>query len=190
MPIGRPRRIFRPALMPSVRRGIGLMAVTAVLAAGTLAAATLVWRTTGSAESHPTAAVDVMVAAPPMQVAVVDGATLRLQDRVVRLLGVEPPMPGATCTASNGTEFDCGVAATNALAALVREQPVACRTRGQDDLGRPYGECEASGTDLNRAQVAAGWARADKAVPALQSAEAQARAERRGLWALARDASR
>ena len=127
--------------------------------------------------------------AQPAQVAVVDGGTLKLNDRVVRLLGVDPPVHGISCQASNGAGFDCGAAATNALAALVRGTPVACRLSGQDELGRPYAVCEASGTDLNRAVIAAGWARADHAEPTLKRDEEIARTERRGLWAAARSAS-
>ena len=127
--------------------------------------------------------------AQPTQVAVVDAGTLRLQNRVVRLLGVEPPSRGTTCKASDGSGFDCGAAATNALAALVQLTPVACRLRGHDDMGRAYAICEASGTELNHAVIAAGWARADNLLPGLKSEEAVARAERRGLWAANRDAS-
>ena len=79
---------------------------------------------------------------------------------------------------------DCGAAATNALAALVREAPVACRITGEDGLGRPYGICQASGTELNRAVVAAGWARADRARPELKQRRSRRREPARlGVWA-------
>ena len=113
----------------------------------------------------------------------VDGGTLRLRDRVVRLQGVEPPPRGTTCGPRDGAGEDCAAAATNALAALVREAPVACRITGEDRLGRPYAICQAGGTELNRAVVAAGWARADHARPELKHAEAAARAGRLGVWA-------
>ena len=64
---------------------------------------------------------------------------------------------------------DCGAAATNALAAMVRELPVACRVTGMDGLGRPFAVCQASGTELNSAVIAAGWARADTTEPELQA---------------------
>ena len=53
----------------------------------------------------------------------------------------------------------------------------------EDRLGRPYAICRAGGTELNRAVVAAGWARADQAQPELKQAEAAARAGRLGVWA-------
>ncbi len=119
------------------------------------------------------------LAAQPAQVAVIDGGTLRIDRQVVRLLGVEPPARGESC----GSAADCGSAAANALAGLVREKPVSCALRGQDRMGRPLGACEAAGTDLNRAVVAAGWAHATGGRPDLRDAESSARAERRGLWA-------
>ena len=132
--------------------------------------------------THAANTVDVLDA-PPAQVAVVDAGTLRLQDHVVRLLGVDPPERGATCHSHDGRGFDCGAAATNAVAALIRETPVACRLNGQDDFGRAYGVCEASGTELNRAVIAAGWARADRTRPSFRRDEESARSEGRGLWA-------
>ncbi len=89
------------------------------------------------------------LSAPPAQVAVVDGGTLKLGDRVVRLLGVAPPARGTSCGAGDGAGQDCGAAATNALAAMVRDLPVACRITGVDRQGRPMGICQASGTELN-----------------------------------------
>ncbi len=124
--------------------------------------------------------------AQPAQVAVVDGATLRLRDRVVLLQGVDPPSRGVMCGPHDAPGEDCGAAATSALAALVRDAPVVCRITGADDVGRPYAICQASGTELNRAVIAAGWGHADQANPTLKQAENTARAERRGVWASAR----
>jgi endonuclease YncB( thermonuclease family) len=118
------------------------------------------------------------VSAPPTQVAVIDAGTLKLRDRVVLLQGVEPPSRGTAC----GTGNDCAVAAANALAALVREASVACRVTGADGLGRAYALCQAGGTELNRAVVAAGWARAGRGPPDLHRAEDAARAARLGVW--------
>jgi endonuclease YncB( thermonuclease family) len=107
-----------------------------------------------------------------------------VQDHVVLLLGVAPPAHGATCRSDDGTGFDCGAAASNALASLLRETPAACRLSGHDELGRPYAIYKASGTELNRAAAAAGWARSDSAQPSLKREEDAARTERRGLWAM------
>jgi endonuclease YncB( thermonuclease family) len=120
------------------------------------------------------------VSADPLLVAVVDGATLRLRDTVVRLHGVAAPARGRSCPDEQGAGYDCGAAASAALANLVRDRRVACRLNGRDQAGLVLGVCEAGGTEINRALVAAGWARADG--PALSSTEATARAGRLGLW--------
>ncbi|HSU07465.1 MAG TPA: hypothetical protein VLI93_18020 [Acetobacteraceae bacterium] len=44
----------------------------------------------------------IALVAQPAQVAVVDSGTLRLQDRVVRLLGVEPAARGEACRIADG----------------------------------------------------------------------------------------
>jgi endonuclease YncB( thermonuclease family) len=182
--LSRPRRIFRPAGITIGSRSVGLVLLGMAVSAGAVALVALPLHTQNAATPRIATGPD-MLAAQPAQVAVVDAGTLRLKDRVVRLLGVDPPVRGATCQASDGKGFDCGAAATNVLAALVRETPVACRLNGHDELGRPFGVCEASGTELNRAVIAAGYARADRSLPALKHEEETARNQRRGLWATA-----
>lgn len=117
-------------------------------------------------------------------VAVVDGTTLRLADRVVRLDGAIAPVRGQTCLSRDGAAFDCGVAAANALAAMLRQGQVDCTLLGADGDGRSRAVCSAGGEVLNQAVVAQGWARASD--DALRPAERRARAEQRGQWAMAR----
>ena len=77
-------------------------------------------------------------------------------------------------------ELDCGSAAANALAALVRGRAVDCTIHGHDGQGRPVGDCAAAGKPLSVALVQDGWARAEAA--ALREPEATARAAGRGVW--------
>jgi endonuclease YncB( thermonuclease family) len=123
----------------------------------------------------------VLTADAPL-VAVVDGETLRLRETVVHLPGVQAPVRGQACRAPDGAAFDCGAAATEALAALVRGHPVACQLSGRDHAGFPEGRCEAGGSDVNRALVAAGWARARAEMPDLAADETAAHALHLGLW--------
>ena len=115
----------------------------------------------------------------PTEVRVVDGGTLRLGDRVLRLYGIEVPARGQAC----GVVVDCGGMAAAELARLVRDRALECRIQGQDRFGRAFGICRAGGVEVNASLVAAGWAEADAvAMPALAPLEAAARSGRRGMW--------
>ncbi len=148
------------------------LAVVAVMAG----AGALAWRAPSLLATDP--GLTGRIAANAAEIAVIDGGTLRLNRTVVRLLGVEPPPRGEAC----GHASDCGSAAANALAGMARRDPVSCEIRGRDQLGRPLAVCQAAGVELNRALVAAGWARADGGLAGLSGAESEARAGRRGLW--------
>jgi endonuclease YncB( thermonuclease family) len=170
--LDRPRRIFRSCFPRLEGRGVAAVIGVGLVAAAGVSLAMLPGRDAlrpGGGEE---------VTAEPEQVVVIDGGTLRLAGRVVRLRGVDPPSHSMSCSGE-----DCGAAATNALAAMVREAPVSCRTMGADDLGRALAVCQARGTELNLAIVAAGWARADSRDQDFMRAEATAQAEKRGVWA-------
>ena len=122
------------------------------------------------------------VSAVPEHVAVIDGETLVLNQTVIRLDGLNAPARGQTCRAGDGGPTDCGAASAAALAALVRSHDVRCRLVGRDREGFPRGICAAAGIDLNRALVAAGWARAQVGRPILATEEATAKAAGLGLW--------
>lgn len=115
------------------------------------------------------------------EVRIVDGETLGLGERIVRLAGISAPPRGDACRGRSGESFDCGGAATAALTRLVTGRAVSCRIVGQDGFGRGLGQCEADGTDLGRTLVGSGFAVATAA--ALRPAEAVARDARHGLWA-------
>ncbi len=170
-----PRRIFRGSspLRPRVVR-TALAATLAVLGTAGLATIGLSTNLFGRASPGPS-----RVAADPSGVAVIGGDTLRLDGQVVRLRGVEAPDRGDRC----GADLDCGGLATSVLAGLVRGRRVECALSGHDDVGRPYAACEANGTDLSRAIVASGWARARPGLPELADLELRARRQRSGLWA-------
>ncbi len=186
MALHRRRRIFNGGLSSrpgggEMRRGLlaGLLGTTAV---GALLLLVLPADLFGRAP-----AMTGTVTAPPAQVAVVDGQTLRLGEVVVRLQGVVAPPRGTACLRPDNSRFDCGAAASAELARLLRGMTVTCRLYGRDPAGFPQGLCEAEGRELNRAIVAAGWARARSDTPGFAAAsfgdeEGQARAAHRGLW--------
>ncbi len=191
MSLNHKRRIFRPSF--SVQRLLGGRTLRVLPTLAVTVGATLLfvgaWAITDAIDTPAPPALTQAAPAERMvadaaRVAVVDGNTLRLEDRVVRLDGVIPPARGETCLGRDGTAFDCGVAAANALAGLLRDSPVDCTLLGSDHGGRRTAICSAGGEQLNRAVVAAGWARAGDQT--LRAVEQRARAEQRGLWTMAR----
>ena len=170
-----PRRIFRGGATRRSPLGRTILAVTAgVVGTGALAMTAMSSNLFGHAAPPPT-----HVGAEAHNIAIIDGDTLRMDGHVIRLRGVEAPDRGDRCLGG----IDCGGAATTALAALVRGRRVECSLKDHDSAGRPYADCNASGTDLSRAIVASGWARAQPGAPELADLELRARRQRAGLWA-------
>jgi endonuclease YncB( thermonuclease family) len=117
------------------------------------------------------------------EVRVVDGDTLRLGDRTVRLAAIDAPERGQTCTDGARRAFDCGAAAAEALTRLVNGRSVICTVEGRDRFGRGLGTCRAGGAELNAGLVTSGWALAYDEDPQMAALEAEARRAGRGLWA-------
>jgi endonuclease YncB( thermonuclease family) len=170
------RRIFRPAAQPRRWPNPALL----------LGAAALGWLVVGlglPADLFGSAPREREWTVPAADVRVVDGDTLRLGDRTLRLSGIEAPARGLRCTDGEGRGFDCGAAAAEALARLVAGRDLVCRVHGRDRFGRAIGACTTGTADVNASLVDGGWARAAQGSGGLAAAEAGARAERRGLWA-------
>lgn len=193
----RTRRIFTPAYHP--RRWGRLAAGVAAAAAAAGIAAALPGGLSGLAAAFPTwpsgtAPEALILRAAPAEVRVVDGETLRLGDRLLRLSGVAAPERGRGCRDASGAARDCGAAAAAALARLVAGREVECRVEGRDRWGRDVGPCHAGGVELGPALVAGGWAKAARGggggtPSALAALEESARRDGRGLWAVGAEAA-
>ena len=108
----------------------------------------------------------------------VDGDTIVLDGRRIRLVGLDAPEARQTCT-QNGREWACGAEATKATRALVRAGKLDCRLTGTDIYGRDLGRCSVDGRDLGASLVEAGWA---VATTAYFAEERRARGAKRGIW--------
>jgi endonuclease YncB( thermonuclease family) len=116
-------------------------------------------------------------------VRVVDGDTLRIGERRIRLHGIDAPERAQSCTDASGQSYRCGEAATAALTRLLGGRQPACVERDRDSYGRSVAVCAVDGRDLNRAMVAEGWAVAyTRYARDYEGDEAAARRARRGLW--------
>ncbi|TPK99211.1 thermonuclease family protein [Mesorhizobium sp. B2-4-12] len=108
-----------------------------------------------------------------------DGDSITLGTERIRMRGIDAPEYTQTCR-KNGADYPCGTLARQSLVRLIASRPVTCSGWQRDRYGRLLGHCMAGGTDLNRAQVEAGWA---VAYGDFENEQAIARATKVGIWA-------
>ena len=113
---------------------------------------------------------------------VIDGDSLTVAGRPVRLLGIDAPEGKQTCARGDAV-WACGEEAANQLRSLTQGQVVHCEGRGADQYGRLLALCSAGGFDLNRTMVEAGWATAFRRYSEdYVAAETRAKSARLGIW--------
>lgn len=152
----------------------GLIIVAACLGAA--------WATTGAANAAATARPgpgNITGAA-----VVLDGDTLTVAGRKVRLHGVDAFEAEQTCADRRGVSYGCGGHATRYLARLANGRLVSCGGRDVDRYGRLVAVCRVGGVDLGEALVRAGHALAFRRY-ALDyvDEERAARGAKAGAWA-------
>jgi endonuclease YncB( thermonuclease family) len=87
----------------------------------------------------------------------IDGDSLRVGEREVRLFGIDAPEFRQTCMRT-GKPWPCGKTAADQLAKLVSGQELSCSELGKDKHGRTLARCRVGEIDINRAMVATGHA--------------------------------
>lgn len=180
MSIRPPRRIFRAASRRSRRARLGNRidpGLAAGLLGGTLLGVVLLLSMPATLFGRVPAPSGQMVA-DAFEVQVIDGQTLRLGTMLVRLAALVAPARGDQC----GRRTDCGVAAVEALAEIVRGHTLRCALAGRDAQGVAQATCDAAGNDVAAALVDAGWARPAGDDAILQAAAASAQSAHRGIW--------
>jgi endonuclease YncB( thermonuclease family) len=120
------------------------------------------------------------VSADASHLAVLDGDTIRVGDQVVRLEGIAAPARGSVCRGPAQQSIDCGSAAADALASLLRGASIKCAIHGHDSHGRPLADCLSDGVRLGASLVRGGWARAQ--TTEYRAPEAEAKAAHVGIW--------
>ncbi|TGP26684.1 MULTISPECIES: thermonuclease family protein [unclassified Mesorhizobium] len=108
-----------------------------------------------------------------------DGDSITLGAERIRMRGIDAPEYVQTCR-KDGADYPCGKLARQSLVRLIAGRPVSCSGWQRDRYGRVLGDCKAGDTDLNRAQVQAGWA---VAFGDFETEEAVARSAKAGIWA-------
>jgi endonuclease YncB( thermonuclease family) len=88
---------------------------------------------------------------------VVDGDTIEIHGRRIRLFGIDAPESDQSCMVQ-GKASRCGQHAAIALADEIGSRVVNCQPKGRDRYGRIVAVCLVGGEDINAWMVAQGWA--------------------------------
>lgn len=124
-------------------------------------------------------------AARPAALSISDGDSFRMGGERYRLQDIDAPELHQMCKDAAGREWACGRRAREELRKLL-SRGVTCHPITRDRFGRLVATCEVNGRDVGEAMVRGGWATAyrGRGFPGrYASAESEARAQRRGIWA-------
>lgn len=115
---------------------------------------------------------------------VIDGDTLEIQGKRIRLFGIDAPESSQQCVLGNDPAFPVGRRSALALDAFINDRPVRCEVVDIDRYQRQVAQCFVGGTDINATQVARGWAYAFRRYSeAYTGEEFSAAGMQQGLWA-------
>lgn len=120
------------------------------------------------------------------QVRVIDGDSLRMGATKIRLQGIDAPERDQVCHRDAPLRpHDCGLAAKDALTALIAGRPIDCEIEpAPDRYGRDLGTCYVAGVNINAWMVENGHAIAFRRYSAAYiPQEDRARAAGIGVWA-------
>ena len=114
---------------------------------------------------------------------VVNGDTIDIADKRIRLHGIDAAEDGQICLDENVDYWGCGEAATERLRQLVASKSVKCIPIARDPTGVHVAKCFVDRRDIGKQMVRSGLAVAYRQLSKeYEGAEAAARAERAGLW--------
>lgn len=109
---------------------------------------------------------------------VIDGDSLQLNGREIRLQGIDAPEFEQNCIRQN-KDWRCGVASRDALRKLVRSGRVTCSAGSLDQYDRWLGTCHVGDRSINETMVRQGWA---VSFGDYKRAEKEAEQKRLGIW--------
>lgn len=113
----------------------------------------------------------------------IDGDTIEIHGRRIRLHGIDAPESRQECQRPNGTKWRCGQQVALALEKHIGRSPIRCQPGGRDRYRRIIAVCFRGAEDLNRWMVANGWAVAYRRFSRdYVAAEQSARRAKVGIW--------
>lgn len=116
------------------------------------------------------------------QIKVIDGDSLVLDGRQIRLAGIDAPEYFQECYRADGSAYECGKESMYYLKKLINKaHEVSCKKKDIDRYERELCICKADGRSLNRAMVSAGHAVAYR-YHWYDKDQDQAKKAKRGIW--------
>jgi len=113
----------------------------------------------------------------------VDGDTVVVGERRVRVFGIDAPEYRQTCKVG-WSNWSCGADAATAMRAMVDGRQLSCTPVDRDVYGRTVATCRAGSTDVAAAMLAKGLAIALDNAPGDYAALAgQSKSRQAGIWA-------
>ena len=88
---------------------------------------------------------------------VIDGDTIKIHSRRIRLFGIDAPEGRLPCLRPTGERWRCGQQASFALSDRIGRGTVRWQPRDRDRYGRVVAVCFSGSKDLNRWMVLNGW---------------------------------
>ena len=120
------------------------------------------------------------------EVRVIDGDTIFLDNKKVRLFGIDAPEKAQLCQDSNGNNYKCGIVASEKLNELIfssSNKTVNCDNIDKDQYGRSISNCWVNEIFINSWMVRNGWALAYKRYSKeFIKEETEAKIEKLGVW--------
>lgn len=114
---------------------------------------------------------------------VVDGDTVSISGRHIRLVDIDAPELAQSCQDGQGKSWPCGRSSATALRGLVRGRELSCRPQTYDQYHRVLAVCSLpDGTDVNAWMVQQGLAVTSCFAKIYGVQETEARTAKRGLW--------
>tara|TARA_B100001559_G_C16109162_1_gene443073 strand:+ start:149 stop:616 length:468 start_codon:yes stop_codon:yes gene_type:complete len=124
----------------------------------------------------------LIISTPLLAQQVIDGDTLQIDDKRIRIFGIDTPEKNQTCT-TNNKKWACGVVATNNLIKLISNKKVNCTKKGTDFYKRILAVCFVDGIDIGKSMVASGWALAYRQYSNVYIKDEElAKSKKLGLW--------
>ena len=120
------------------------------------------------------------------EVRVIDGDTIILDNKKVRLFGIDAPEKAQLCQDSDGNNYRCGIVASEKLNELIfssTNKTVNCENIDKDQYDRLISNCWVDKIFINSWMVRNGWALAYKKYSKeFIKEEDEAKIKKSGLW--------